>query len=261
MNAETFVEDVASVVPGGYLLYDNSKASAAAPPRARRHQRDRHADGRARAARVYRRSQAAQAVQEHRLSRRARRRCSTSTSTSSPAMVANQYKGKDALIQPNIHALEMGRNYAEANTSVRCRCGVERIDAVGDRIMVDGNMRSARRDLWRGDGLCLVSDHAVHFRCGSLRAPLPTQAARDPTAGQATCMPSSRPRTSSPRSASSSVPAGTARVPLPRPSGPGVSLMQEFLGSAYFAEIPAVLWDIQRGGPSTGMPTRTQQGL
>src|SRR5262249_57488989 len=42
-------------------------------------------------------------------------------------------------------------------------------------------------------------------------------------------------------------------------AGPGISLMQEFLGLAYFAEIPAVLFDIQRGGPSTGMPTRTQQ--
>ena len=43
-------------------------------------------------------------------------------------------------------------------------------------------------------------------------------------------------------------------------SGPGVSLMQEFLGLAYFSEVPVVLFDIQRVGPSTGMPTRTQQG-
>src|SRR6202000_2808916 len=43
------------------------------------------------------------------------------------------------------------------------------------------------------------------------------------------------------------------------PSGPGISLMQEFLGLAYFAEIPAVIYDVQRAGPSTGMPTRTQQ--
>src|SRR6201994_4917306 len=42
-------------------------------------------------------------------------------------------------------------------------------------------------------------------------------------------------------------------------SGPGISLMQEFFGLAYYAEIPAVIFDIQRGGPSTGMPTRTQQ--
>jgi 2-oxoglutarate ferredoxin oxidoreductase subunit alpha len=42
-------------------------------------------------------------------------------------------------------------------------------------------------------------------------------------------------------------------------SGPGISLMQEFIGLAYFAEVPAVIFDVQRGGPSTGMPTRTQQ--
>ena len=42
-------------------------------------------------------------------------------------------------------------------------------------------------------------------------------------------------------------------------SGPGISLMKEFIGLAYFAEIPAVIIDVQRGGPSTGMPTRTQQ--
>ena len=42
-------------------------------------------------------------------------------------------------------------------------------------------------------------------------------------------------------------------------SGPGISLMNEFLGLAYYAEVPAVLFDIQRVGPSTGMPTRTQQ--
>src|SRR6202044_1546623 len=42
-------------------------------------------------------------------------------------------------------------------------------------------------------------------------------------------------------------------------SGPGISLMTEFIGLAYFAEIPATIIDVQRGGPSTGMPTRTQQ--
>ena len=42
-------------------------------------------------------------------------------------------------------------------------------------------------------------------------------------------------------------------------SGPGISLMSEFVGLAYFAEIPAVIFDVQRAGPSTGMPTRTQQ--
>src|SRR5690606_13144611 len=43
-------------------------------------------------------------------------------------------------------------------------------------------------------------------------------------------------------------------------SGPGISLMAEFVGLGYFAEVPAVIWDLQRVGPSTGLPTRTSQG-
>ncbi len=43
-------------------------------------------------------------------------------------------------------------------------------------------------------------------------------------------------------------------------AGPGISLMAEFAGLAYYAEIPGVIWDIQRVGPSTGLPTRTSQG-
>ncbi len=43
-------------------------------------------------------------------------------------------------------------------------------------------------------------------------------------------------------------------------SGPGISLMSEFVGLAYYAEVPVVIWDVQRVGPSTGLPTRTQQG-
>ena len=43
-------------------------------------------------------------------------------------------------------------------------------------------------------------------------------------------------------------------------SGPGISLMSEYLGLAYFAEVPVVVWDVQRVGPSTGLPTRTAQG-
>jgi 2-oxoglutarate ferredoxin oxidoreductase subunit alpha len=53
--------------------------------------------------------------------------------------------------------------------------------------------------------------------------------------------------------------SGAARAPSPRPSGPGISLMNELLGLAYYTEIPAVIIDVQRTGPSTGMPTRTQQ--
>ena len=53
---------------------------------------------------------------------------------------------------------------------------------------------------------------------------------------------------------------GAARVPMTCTSGPGISLMSEFVGLGYFAEIPAVIIDVQRVGPSTGLPTRTMQG-
>ena len=83
--------------------------------------------------------------------------------------------------------------------------------------------------------------------CVSIRAPV------------GATMPSCRRRTSWRPSAWSSARAGTARASFTATSGPGVSLMSEFLGLAYFAEIPTVLFDVQRAGPSTGMPTRTQQ--
>ena len=72
-------------------------------------------------------------------------------------------------------------------------------------------------------------------------------------------MRSCRRRMSLPPSALSSGRRGTVRAPSPAPPGPGISLMQEFIGLAYFAEIPAVIFDVQRAGPSTGMPTRNQQ--
>ena len=85
----------------------------------------------------------------------------------------------------------------------------------------------------------------------------PSACERPRTAGASTA--SCRRRTSWPPSALPSAAAGTGRAPSPPPLGPGISLMSEFLGLAYFAEVPVVLFNVQRGGPSTGMPTRTQQ--
>ena len=117
--------------------------------------------------------------------------------------------------------------------------------------------RGARRGLWRGDGLRLVSDHAVFVAGRGLHRPLP--ALRDD------------PETKKARYAIVQAEDELASIGMvigagwngarafTATSGPGISLMQEFIGLAYFAEIPAVIFDVQRGGPSTGMPTRTQQ--
>ena len=112
--------------------------------------------------------------------------------------------------------------------------------------------------LRRRDGLRLVPDHAVVVARRGVHRATAASCASTRRPGR-TSSRSCRPRTSSPRSASSPAQAGTARAPSPRPRGPGISLMQEFIGLAYFAEIPVTIIDVQRGGPSTGMPTRTQQ--
>ena len=118
--------------------------------------------------------------------------------------------------------------------------------------------RGARLRVRRRDGLRLVSDHAeLVARRGVPEVLL--QAARRQGDRQATSSRSSRPRTRSPRSASSIGAGWNGARAFTATSGPGVSLMTEFIGLAYFAEIPVTIIDVQRGGPSTGMPTRTQQ--
>ncbi len=153
----------------------------------------------------------------------------------------------------------MGRDYALAH--LRCPIGlqVRRADAVGDRIFVEGNSAAgARRGLWRRDGLRLVSDHALDLAGRGLHALLPALPRRHgDRARHRFAIVQARGRDRLDRHGDRRRLERRAR--LHRTSGPGISLMQEFVGLAYFAEIPAVIFDVQRGGPSTGMPTRTQQ--
>ena len=129
---------------------------------------------------------------------------------------------------------------------------------MGDRIFIDGNNAAALGAVYGGATVAAWYPitpstslaEAFERHCRRYRV--------DPATGKH-AMPSSRPRTSWPRSASSSARRWNGARAFTCTSGPGISLMQEFLGLAYFAEIPAVMFDVQRGGPSTGMPTRTQQ--
>ena len=78
-------------------------------------------------------------------------------------------------------------------------------------------------------------------------------------ATRASASPPSRPRTRSPRSARRSAPPSAARSASPRPRGPGIALKAEAMNLAVMVELPLVVIDIQRGGPSTGLPTKTEQ--
>ncbi|MFZ0621731.1 MAG: 2-oxoacid:acceptor oxidoreductase subunit alpha, partial [Pseudolabrys sp.] len=173
-------------------------------------------------------------------------------------LIGEQYKGKDKLIEPNIKALHIGRDYAVLN--LQCPLGIKlkRANAVGDRIFIEGNSAAALGAVYGGATVCAwypitpSSSLADAFtrHCAKLRVDPDTKQAKYAIIQAEDEL------------ASIGIVIGAgwngARA-FTATSGPGISLMQEFIGLAYFAEIPAVLFDVQRAGPSTGMPTRTQQ--
>ncbi len=173
-------------------------------------------------------------------------------------LFSEQYKGKEALLQSNIKALRLGREYATEHFSCPIGIRVQRANAVGNRIFVDGNSAAGLGALYGGATVCAwypitpSSSLAEAFsrHCQKYRV--------DPATGkQRYAIIQAEDELAS---IGMAIGAGWngARA-FTATSGPGISLMQEFIGLAYFAEIPVVLIDVQRGGPSTGMPTRTQQ--
>ncbi len=173
-------------------------------------------------------------------------------------LIGEQFKGKDKLIAPNIQALHMGRDYAKSNFTCPIRLRVRRADAVGKRIFMDGNAAAALGCVYGGATVAawypitpsssLAEAFASH--CRAYRGDRETGKNRYAILQAEDEL----------SSIGMVIGAGWngARA-FTCTSGPGISLMQEFIGLAYFAEIPAVIFDVQRGGPSTGMPTRTQQ--
>jgi len=173
-------------------------------------------------------------------------------------LVGDQFKGKEKLIAPNVHALELGYQYAKANFECPLPIRVERSDKVGDGILMDGNTACALGAIYGGATVAAwypitpstsvidaFDKYARRLRIdpGTGKKNYAIVQAEDELAAIGMV-----------------VGAGWngART-FTATSGPGLSLMSEFLGLAYFAEVPAVLIDVQRAGPSTGMPTRTQQ--
>ena len=173
-------------------------------------------------------------------------------------LFGEQYKGKEKLLDANKEALHLGRDYVLQNLAHPLGIRVRKADAVGDRIFVDGNTAAALGCVYGGATVCAwypitpSSSLAEAFQkyCQKLRV--------DPDTGKHRyAIVQAEDEIAS---IGMIVGAGWngARA-FTTTSGPGVSLMTEFIGLAYFAEIPVTIIDVQRGGPSTGMPTRTQQ--
>ncbi|MCV2367189.1 2-oxoacid:acceptor oxidoreductase subunit alpha [Roseateles oligotrophus] len=255
MNPQTWAQDVAEIEPGGYLFYDSSKPLPASAFRPDVHVigmpltticNENYSDPRQRqlfknivyvgALSVLLGIEAAQIER----------------------LFGEQYAGKEKLLTSNLRALQLGRDYADQHLSGSVGLRVETRDAVGDKIFVDGNSAVALGCVYGGATVAAwypitpSSSVAEAFQkyCAKFRVDKATGEQRYAIVQ------------AEDEIASIGMVLGAgwngARA-FTATSGPGVSLMTEFIGLAYFAEIPVTIINVQRGGPSTGMPTRTQQ--
>ncbi len=255
MNSQTFAQDLASIEPGGYLFYDSTR------PIAQLLTRDdievlglplteicaaEYSDPRQR--QLYKNIVyvgALAALLDIELS-------------AIEDLIGERFKGKDKLIAANLRALKIGHD--DAKSRFQCPLGVRvrRSEAVGDRILVEGNFAAGLGAVYGGATVCAWYPitpstslaEAFERNCARYRIN-PATGKNNYAIVQA-----------EDEIAAIGVAVGAgwngARA-FTTTSGPGISLMQEFFGLSYFAEIPVVVFDVQRGGPSTGMPTRTQQ--
>ena len=172
--------------------------------------------------------------------------------------ISKQFKGKAKAIEPNVRAIDKGIEFAQANLPKQDRWRVERMNATAGKIIIDGNAAAAIGAMFAGvtvvtwypitpsSSLCeSLIDYMKQYRIDEEgKATFAIVQAEDELAAIGMVLG-----------------AGWAGArSMTSTAGPGVSLMAEFIGLGYFAELPGVIWDIQRVGPSTGLPTRTAQG-
>lgn len=254
MNPQTWAADLAEIEPGGYLLYDSTR------PRGPAELRDDitvigmplteicnavYSDPRQR--QLFKNIMYVGALSvllgiEHQ---------------AIEGLLAEQFKGKEKLIAANVQALNLGRDFATEHLKHPLPIQVRRADAVGQRIFIEGNEAAGLGAVYGGATVCAwypitpstsVAEAFMKY-CAKFRVDSEGRHNYAIVQGEDELA-----------SIGMVVGAGWngARA-FTATSGPGVSLMTEFLGLAYFAEIPVTLINVQRGGPSTGMPTRTQQ--
>ena len=172
-------------------------------------------------------------------------------------LIDEQFKTKPKLVEPNLQALYIGRDYARDHVENRLAVRARKANGTAGKIMITGNEAAALGAVFGGATVASwypitpstsvaegFEKHAKKLRkAENGKHPVAIVQAEDELSA-----------------AGMAVGAGWngARA-FTATSGPGISLMSEFIGLAYYAEIPLVFFDIQRGGPSTGMPTRTQQ--
>ncbi len=255
MNAQTYARDMAEVAPGGWLLYDSTW------PRNRQLNREdinvlgvplskmcnEHFDG-ARA-RILMKNIAYVGVLAALLD------IELEVITE---LLEETFASKKKLVASNLEAIRLGYDYAIENFNCPLSMTVKRMDETRGHIMIDGNTAAGLGCVYAGATIgawypitpsTSLMDAYKSF-CKQFRMD-------EKSGGKKFCIVQAEDEL-----AAIGVVLGAtwngARAFTPT-SGPGISLMGEFIGFAYYAEVPAVIFDVQRAGPSTGMPTRTQQ--
>jgi 2-oxoglutarate ferredoxin oxidoreductase subunit alpha len=255
MNPQTWDQDVASIEPGGYLFYDSTKPLPPSKFRA-----DIEIIGLPLTAicnAAYTDPRQRQLFKNIIYVGALAYLIGIETEVLD-TLVREEFGSKPKLIDANLEALALGRDGAAQMLGAPIGLQMRRSDKVGDRIYVEGNTAAALGAVYGGATVCawypitpstsLAEAFTAH--CQDLRV--------DKATGEAKFAIIQ----AEDEIASIGIVIGAgwngARA-FTCTSGPGISLMQEFVGLSYFAEIPAVIFDVQRSGPSTGMPTRTQQ--
>lgn len=173
-------------------------------------------------------------------------------------LISDQFQGKQKLIEPNVQALELGYNATKKLHACPFAFRIQRRDKIGNKILMDGNKACGLGAVYGGATVCAwypitpstsVIDNFSRY-CRKFRI--------DPETGKKNFAIVQAEDELAAIGMVIGASWNGARA-FTATSGPGISLMTEFLGLAYFAEIPAVIVNVQRAGPSTGMPTRTQQ--
>ena len=255
MNPQTWDADLAEIEPGGYLLYDSTR-----PIPENKFRKDVHVIG-------VPLTDIANAAYTDPRQRQLFKNIiyvgALSVLLDLDASVfeklfAEQFKGKERLLAANVQAINLGRDYVKQHLAYPLGLTVRQSDKVGDQIFTDGNSALALGCVYGGATVAAwypitpSSSVPENFQkyCDKFRV--------DPSTGQHRfAIVQAEDELAS---IGMAIGAGWngARA-FTATSGAGISLMTEFLGLAYFAEIPVTLINVQRGGPSTGMPTRTQQ--
>jgi len=255
MNPQTWAQDLKEIDPGGYLFYDNTK-----PLPKSRFREDIHVVGLP----LTEISNSAYTLPRERqlfkniIGLGALAALIGLEPEVIAELIGEQYKGKEKLLKPNLNALQLGLNYAREHLKDAIGLKAKRAHAVGEQIFMEGNAATALGCVYGGATVCAwypitpsssVAEAFTNY-CSKLRVD------KDTGKNKFAIIQAED------ELASIGIVTGAgwngARA-FTATSGPGISLMSEFIGLAYFAEIPATIIDVQRGGPSTGMPTRTQQ--